>query len=142
MFSVTTVGPCSNTTIICELSKESKDRWLKKKPTEAERLLSNFLYDPENTSADASIRRRLKCINRLSNQQTFNLLLGPLVRKYNGVPFLIRDSSSFALDTEKTKGGQTMKRWAIVNVDINKFGKLAKKSLWGVRGHAKTSVMD
>merc|ERR1739848_899939 len=120
-------------------TKESKNRWLAGKPTEAERLLSNFLYDPENTSADEPIRRRLKCINRLSNKQSFNLLLGPLVRKYNGIPFLIRDSSSFSLDTEKNKSGQTMKRWAIVNVDINKFGKLAKKSLWGVRGHANTS---
>jgi len=131
-----TKGPCCNVTCICELSELTRKRFLDGKTTEADRLLSNFLYDPKNTTADAPINRRLKCINRLSNKQEFTYGLNTLIHKYNGVPFLIRDSTSFVTDSSPKR------RWAIVNVNVNCFGRIAKKGLWSVRGHAKSSVMD
>jgi len=130
-------GTAQHFIIICTLNSEVIKRYEEGNNLPAEKLLERFLYKPgppvENYS---NVRRRLKCINRMSNfnpdTSNFSWAMTNMVKTYNGTPFLIRDSSSFIIEDD----------YAVVTVDVNKFGRLAKNSLWQVRSCVYQSVMD
>jgi len=132
-------GSAQHFIVVCTVDPEVVQRYEdeKKEPLSAEKLFERFLYKPgppvENYS---NVRRRLKCINRMSNfnpdKSQFNWAMTNMIKSYNGTPFLIRDSSSFYIEDN----------FAVVTVDINIFGRLAKNSLWQVRQSVELCVMD
>ena len=104
------------------------------------RLLHRFVTaenDPE-TGERHFIRDRFKGIARISNLDAANIATAPrkLIQTYNSTPFLIRTTSTFYNDPK----GQN--RYFEVDVDVHRFGYLARLGLSGVRERIKDVVFD
>ena len=104
------------------------------------RLLHRFVTaenDPE-TGDRHFIRDRFKGIARISNLDAANIATAPrkLIQTYNSTPFLIRTTSTFYNDPK----GEN--RYFEVDVDVHRFGYLARLGLSGVRERIKDVVFD
>lgn len=131
-----TVGPTTMLLAICKISDECVKRWVDGTPNEADKLLRRFLYNPTPPEGNYNVRRRLKCVVKMANMGCeaikFGYLLDGIVKKYNGTPFLLRESTSFV----------TGPNYMVVSVDANLFGRLAKNSLWQCRPFTVHAVCD
>jgi len=136
IFGNQTEGPSTMLMAVCKISEDCLNRWVNDKPSEADRLLYRFLYNPTPPEGNYNVRRRLKCIVRMVNFKAqiieFGWGLEQVVARYNGTPFLLRDSTRF----------YEGKNYMVVTADANHFGRLAKNSLWSCRPYTKHAVND
>jgi len=123
---------------VAEITKDCENRWLNNdKSIVADELLRRFLYCPVTEKKHyENIKRRLKCINYQMNinlkKSPLNFLSANLIEKYNGVPFLIRDSSFF----------NTHRGFVCIDIDVNKFGYVARNSLWHLNELSTYGIFD
>lgn len=86
---------------------------------------------PQHPAGKSDTSGVFKAIARVGNFEDlhFNMLLRPVVSKYNGTPCLI------------TKSGTVFKgpsdEWLEVDVNVRKFSKIARSSLYQLQGHLK-----
>lgn len=136
LLSNTTEGPSTMLMALCKITDECRDRWVNDKPSEADKLLVRFLYKPTPPEGNYNLRRRLKCIVRMANFGAkiidFGWTLEQVVSRYNGTPFLLRDSTRFSEGPN----------FVNVTADANHFGRLAKNSLWSCRPYTLHAVND
>lgn len=132
-----TQGPSSIFIMVSKLSDACRKRYEAGEPSEADRLLERFLYRPEPPVGNYNVRRRLKCIVKMANYGCeavqFGRVMNQIVSRYNGTPFLLRDSTSFY-----ELGPNCM----ICTADANLFGRLAKNSLWKCRSYSMNAILD
>lgn len=131
-----TEGESTNIVHLLRLSQETIERYEKGEETEAEMLLERFLYRPEPPEGDYNVRRRLKVTARICNvnssEISFPYVVQGLIARYNGVPRVFRDSTSFIIEDG----------YVVVNVDANLFGRIAKNGLWSMKDYVKPVVVD
>jgi len=136
LLSNTTDGPSTMLMAVCKITDECRQRWVDDKPSEADRLLVRFLYKPSPPEGNYNVRRRLKCIVKMANFGAkiinFGWTLDQVVQRYNGTPFLLRDSTCFFEGPN----------YVVVTADANHFGRLAKNSLWSCRPFTLNAVND
>jgi len=137
IFRNITAGPSTTLLAVAKITDECRRRYENGEPNEADRLLERFLYRPEPPKGDYNVRRRLKCIVKMANYGCdavrFGHVMNQVVSRYNGTPFLLRDSTSFYEESDKSM---------VVTADANLFGRLAKNSLWKCRTYSVNAVMD
>lgn len=106
------------------------------------RLLHRFVTANAAAGTDANARHfildRLKGIARIMNLEDANIATAPkkLIQTYNSTPFLIRTTSTFFNDPS----GQN--KYFEVDVDLHRFGYLARVGLMGVRERIRDVVFD
>merc|ERR1719419_476510 len=116
-----------------ELSSASRELLLQNKLSPALKLLQTFVRGgKEGKHGDC-----LKCIARIINTteavESFGHIPGLLVSKYNGTPFLARDSTSFYCVREK---------YFAIDLDVHLFGKIARQGLGYVKDSIEKLVYD
>ena len=104
------------------------------------RLLHRFVTadsDP-HTGDKHFLRDRFKGIARIANLDEANIATAPrkLIQTYNSTPFLIRTTSTFYNDPTGHNA------YFEVDVDVHRFGYLARLGLSGVRERIKDVVFD
>jgi len=116
-----------------ELNELSRTQISSGNLTPALRLYQEFLRGGKNSKYGD----RLKCIARILNtkeaSKSYGRVAKALVSKYNGTPFLARDSTSF-----KYVPGQ----YFAIDLDAHLFGKMAKKGLSKIKDYMDKVVFD
>ena len=104
------------------------------------RLLHRFVTADSDveTGERHFLRDRFKGIARIANLEAANIATAPrkLIATYNSTPFLIRTTSTFFNDAAR------LNRYFEVDVDVHRFGYLARLGLSGVRERVKDVVFD
>jgi len=116
-----------------ELNELSKTQISSGQLTPALRLFQEFVRGGKSSKYGD----RLKCIARILNtkeaSKSYGRVAKALVSKYNGTPFLARDSTSF-----KYVPGQYLS----IDLDAHLFGKMAKKGLSKIKDYINKVVFD
>jgi hypothetical protein len=93
-------------------------------------LFRRFLESPD----DGSFKERLKVISRIDNLDDcdFNMMLRPLARRYNGLPYQIRECGVF----HASAAAQS------ISIDVHLFTYLSKLGLAACRDILPSIVFD
>ena len=124
-------------------TEDKTSRWAHDDDTDlppALRLLHRFVTadSDAHTGEKHFLRDRFKGIARIANLDEAQIATAPrkLIQTYNSTPFLIRTTSTFYNDPS----GQN--QYFEVDVDVHRFGYLARLGLSGVRERIKDVVFD
>jgi len=116
-----------------ELSKSSRELLRQDKLSPALKLLQAFIRGGKKGKHGDC----LKCIARIVNTteaiKSYGRITGLLVSKYNGTPFLARDSPSFYYVPGK---------YFAIDLDAHLFGKIARKGLGAVKDYIEKVIFD
>jgi len=116
-----------------ELSAKSREFLNSDKLTPALRLFQEFIRGGKSSKYGD----RLKCIARILNcdeaAKSYGRVASLLVTKYNGTPFLARDSPTF----KYVRG-----KYFSIDLDAHLFGKMAKSGLNSIKDYMNKVVFD
>jgi len=116
-----------------ELSKSSRELLREGKLTPALKLFQAFIQGGKKGKHNDC----LKCIARIVNQDeatlSYGMMVSMLVARYNGTPFLARDSPSFFYVPGK---------YFEIDLDAHVFGKLARKGLASLKDYIDKVIYD
>jgi len=116
-----------------ELSKSSRELLRKGKLSPALKLFEAFIRGGKKGKHGDC----LKCIARIVNPEeatnSYGMITGLLVSRYNGTPFLARDSPSFYYVPGK---------YFAIDLDAHLFGKVARKGLGAVKDYIEKVIFD
>lgn len=93
-----------------------------------------LLLDVLDADEGSSLRRRLKCIPRILNLDDcdFGVFATPLVKRYNGTPFMIRDTSTYYRSDQSFS----------IDIDVHNFSTPALMALDGCKAIMQEIIFD
>jgi hypothetical protein len=128
MFAPVTDGEGFMTVIWLRISEKTRQRIASGQWSSGMKILKRFI---EESPLDAEMRGRLKVIARATNidELNFGRVVGGLVSRYNGTPFLIHDK-----EAEFFKGDNYFE----FDVDMHTFSSLTRNAFYHLKGLLKS----
>lgn len=90
--------------------------------------------DATRGKLDGVLSKRLKAITQINNidECEFNTVTRQLAKKYNGTPFLIRDTATYEITED----------YININIDVHRFSYLARTGLHGCKDTLRSMSFD